>query len=153
MHNIRGILPDEFGSSDRRVQELCLSTIPQQYECWTSWSSRRRQPKEDHLSLCSKVSLNEHCVTQCDCAYCAYTCPESVNPLLKAFCQNECNALIDTSCSATTSQYILCQHYTAISSKVVGKNVHATILKGNMGYDQCTVPDFVAVEPTLVAFL
>ena len=33
MHNIRGILPDEFGSSDRRVQELSLSTIAQQYEC------------------------------------------------------------------------------------------------------------------------
>ena len=26
--------------------------------------------------------------------------------------------------------------YTAISRKVVGKNVHATIPKGNMGYDQ-----------------
>ena len=43
--------------------------------------------------------------------------------------------------------------YTAISRKVVGKNVHATILKGNMGYDQYTVPDTVAVEPTFVAFL
>ena len=31
--------------------------------------------------------------------------------------------------------------YTAISRKVVGKNVHATIPKGNMGYDRCTVPD------------
>ena len=26
--------------------------------------------------------------------------------------------------------------FTAISRKVVGKNVHATIPKGNMGYDQ-----------------
>ena len=43
--------------------------------------------------------------------------------------------------------------YTAISRKVVGKNVHATILKGNMGYDQYTVSDTVAVEPTFVAFL
>ena len=43
--------------------------------------------------------------------------------------------------------------YTAISRKVVGKNVHATIPKGNMGYDQYSVPDFVAVEPTFVAFL
>ena len=42
---------------------------------------------------------------------------------------------------------------TAISRKVVGKNVHATIPKGNMGYDQYTVPDTVAVEPTFVAFL
>ena len=33
------------------------------------------------------------------------------------------------------------------------KNVHATISKGNMGYDQYTVPDTVAVEPTFVAFL
>ena len=43
--------------------------------------------------------------------------------------------------------------YTAISRKVVGRNVHATIPKGNMGYAQYTVPDFVAVEPTFVAFL
>ena len=43
--------------------------------------------------------------------------------------------------------------YTAVSSKVVGKNVHATIPKDNMGYVQYTVPDTVAVEPTFVAFL
>ena len=44
--------------------------------------------------------------------------------------------------------------HTAIDPrKVVGKNVHATIPKGNMGYDQYTVPDTVAVEPTFVAFL
>ena len=42
---------------------------------------------------------------------------------------------------------------TAISRKVVGKDVHATIPKGNMGYVQYTVPDTVAVEPTIVAFL
>ena len=30
---------------------------------------------------------------------------------------------------------------TAISREVVGKNMHATIPKGNMGYDQYTVPD------------
>ena len=41
----------------------------------------------------------------------------------------------------------------AISRKVVGKNVHATIPKGNMGYYQFIVPDTVAVEPTFVAFL
>ena len=29
--------------------------------------------------------------------------------------------------------------YTAVSRKVVGRNAHATIPKGNMGYDQCTV--------------
>ena len=42
---------------------------------------------------------------------------------------------------------------TAISRKVVGKNVHATTPKGNMGYDQFTVPDTVAVEPTFVSFV
>ena len=42
---------------------------------------------------------------------------------------------------------------TAISKKVVGKNVHATIPKGNMGYDQYAVPDTVAVESSIVAFL
>ena len=44
-------------------------------------------------------------------------------------------------------------NYTVISREVVGKNVHATIPKGNMGYDQHTVPDTVAVELTSVAFL
>ena len=33
------------------------------------------------------------------------------------------------------------------------KNVHATIPKGSMGYEQYAVPDTVAVEPTFVAFL
>ena len=31
--------------------------------------------------------------------------------------------------------------------------MHATIAKGNMGYDQYTVPGTVAVEATLVPFL
>ena len=31
--------------------------------------------------------------------------------------------------------------HTAISRKVVGQNVHATIPKGNMGYDRYPVPD------------
>ena len=43
--------------------------------------------------------------------------------------------------------------HTAISRKVVGKDLHATIPKGNMRYDQYSVPDFVAVEPTFVVFL
>ena len=43
--------------------------------------------------------------------------------------------------------------YTATSRKVVGKNVHATIPKGNMGYDQYTVPDTIAVKTSFVAFL
>ena len=44
--------------------------------------------------------------------------------------------------------------YTAISRKVVRQkfNVQATIPKGNMGYDQYTVPDTVAVETAFVAF-
>ena len=45
------------------------------------------------------------------------------------------------------------QLYTAVSRKVVAKTVHVTIPKGNMGYDQYTVPDTVAVEPTFVTFL
>ena len=41
--------------------------------------------------------------------------------------------------------------YTAISrNRIVGENVHATIPKGNLGYDQYTVPDTVAVEPILL---
>ena len=43
--------------------------------------------------------------------------------------------------------------YTAISRKVVRKNVDATIPKGNMGYVQYPVLDTVTVEPTFVAFL
>ena len=43
--------------------------------------------------------------------------------------------------------------YKAVSSKVVGETVHATIPKGNMGYVQYTVPDIVVVENTFVAFL
>ena len=43
--------------------------------------------------------------------------------------------------------------HTAISRKVVGKNVHATIPKGNMGYDQYTVPDTVTVKTSFIAFL
>ena len=42
---------------------------------------------------------------------------------------------------------------TVISRKVVGKNAQATIPKGNMGYDQYTVPEIVAFEPVFVAFL
>ena len=33
------------------------------------------------------------------------------------------------------------------------KNVHATIPKSNMGYNQFTVSNTVAVEPSFVAFL
>ena len=43
--------------------------------------------------------------------------------------------------------------YTAISRNVVGKIVHAAIPKGKMGYDQYTVPDTEADEPTFAPFL
>ena len=43
--------------------------------------------------------------------------------------------------------------YIAISRKVVRKSVHATIPKGNMGYDQYMVPDTVSDEPAFVDFL
>ena len=55
------------------------------------------------------------------------------------------------SCVSTAYHGLLV--HTAISRKAVGKNVHATIPKGNMGYDQFTVPDTVAFEPTFVTFL
>ena len=44
------------------------------------------------------------------------------------------------------------QMFTAISRKVVGKTMHATIPKGNMGYDVCTFPGTVAVESSFVAY-
>ena len=40
------------------------------------------------------------------------------------------------------------KHSTAISRMVVGKNVHVTIPKGNMGYDQYTAPHTAALEPS-----
>ena len=53
----------------------------------------------------------------------------------------------------TMPRDLTCSFYTAILKKVVGKKLHATIPKGNMGYDQYTVPNTVAMEPTFVAFL
>ena len=46
----------------------------------------------------------------------------------------------------------LCTGYTAISRKVVGKNVHATTQKGIMGYDQDTVPHSVPIELAVLFF-
>ena len=43
--------------------------------------------------------------------------------------------------------------HTAISRKVVGKKYARDNPKGNKGYDQFTVPDTVAFEPTFVTFL
>ena len=56
-------------------------------------------------------------------------------------------------CKFSEQRFVHTDLNTAISRKVVGKNVHAIIPKGNMGYVQYTAPDTVAVEPTLVAFL
>ena len=46
----------------------------------------------------------------------------------------------------------LFSEFYGISRKVGGKNVHTTIPKGKMGYDQYAVPDAVAVESSVVAF-
>ena len=50
---------------------------------------------------------------------------------------------------AWETSLLMCRYF----EKVGRENVHVTIPKGNMGYDQYTVPDIVAVEPTFVAFL
>ena len=42
--------------------------------------------------------------------------------------------------------------YTAISRQVVGKSVHATIPKGNMGYSQYTVPDQLSCRTYFCCF-
>ena len=69
-----------------------------------------------------------------------------------------CLCLVCLALSRSSTLAMLCPEahprigHTAISRKVVGENVHATTPKGNMRYDQYTVPDTVAVEPTFVAF-
>ena len=40
-----------------------------------------------------------------------------------------------------------------LRERLLEEKVHATIPKGNMGYDQYTVPGTVAVESTFVDFL
>ena len=59
--------------------------------------------------------------------------------------------MFQCNCTNTYKNSRKIRPYTAISRKFVGKNVHATIPKGNMGYDQYTVPDTVAIELTFVA--
>ena len=64
---------------------------------------------------------------------------ESVDKIL--WC-NHLNASSYIVASTLTWYYLFCMYmYTAISRKVVGKTVHATIPKGNIGYDQRTFPD------------
>ena len=53
---------------------------------------------------------------------------------------------------ATNFTEKLCSAYSYFE-KDCRKKVHATIPKGNMGYDQYTVSDTVAVEPTFAASL
>ena len=55
---------------------------------------------------------------------------------------NKCKS----TCRFTSVLYSFCE-------KVDGMNIHATIPKGNIGYDQYTVPDTVAAEPTFLALL
>ena len=52
----------------------------------------------------------------------------------------------------TESEVNNCFSIQLFRERLSEKNVRATIPKGNMGYDQYTVPDTVAVEP-IVAFL
>ena len=54
-------------------------------------------------------------------------------------------------CSSLLNHHLIQLFRERLSEKL--SHVHATIPKGNMGYDQYTVPDTVAVEPTFVAFL
>ena len=51
---------------------------------------------------------------------------------------------------ANSAPRLLLPSHTAISRKVLGKNLHATIPKGNMWYDQYKFADTIAVEPTFV---
>ena len=61
------------------------------------------------------------------------------------FCTNKVKPCILFSSIVCTRCYSNLQLYSYFR-KVVGKNVHATILKGNMGYDQDAVTDTVAVK-------
>ena len=51
------------------------------------------------------------------------------------------NSNFVTAYEHVANSYIDAYMYTAISRKVVRKNVHATSPKGNMGYNRYTVPD------------
>ena len=69
--------------------------------------------------------------------------------LTEHFSRYECGRLIHG--GAYTWRGLFSEFY-GISRKVGGKNVHTTIPKGKMGYDQYAVPDAVAVESSVVAF-
>ena len=44
------------------------------------------------------------------------------------------------------------RNFTVFRERLSEKNVHTTIPKGNVGYDQYAVPDTVAVESSVVTF-
>ena len=56
-------------------------------------------------------------------------------------------------CILPTEQRVKHFNIQLFRERLSKKNVHATIPKGNMGYDQYTVLDTVAVEVTFAAFL
>ena len=84
-----------------------------------------------------------------------------VNPMERGLRVVSFHEFYSVSTACITIEFLLSDHpqgvvlirYTAISRKVVRKNVHATIPNSNMIYDQYIVSDTVAVEPTFVAFL
>ena len=59
-------------------------------------------------------------------------------------------SVTERSCAAPISQL---ESHIQLFRERLSEKVLATIPKGDMGYDQYTVPDTVAVEPTFVAFL
>ena len=70
---------------------------------------------------------------------------ENANQSCKLF---DNNAAVEINCKFSLLQYLY-----SYFEKGCRKYVHATIPKGNMGYDQYTVPDIVAVEPSIVVFV
>ena len=71
----------------------------------------------------------------------------------KKWNDQECTDRLPYICEINGKYNILLEHIELFRERLSEKNVHTTIAKGNMGYDQYTVPDTVAVEPTFVAFL
>ena len=62
-------------------------------------------------------------------------------------------SLIACMCWNSFDKLSVCLYVYSYFEKGCRKNVHSTIPKGNMGYDQYTVPHTAAVEPTFFAFL
>ena len=64
-----------------------------------------------------------------------------------------CNFIFDCVTVKTENSCTVGDRIQLFPERLSGKNVHATIPKGNMGHDQYSVPDTVAVETTFVALL